>query len=133
MSWENLRQTYMSVLASEGFRPELDGDGDIHFKYEGGHYYVTDNCDDGFFYILFPGFWSIDTGDELARAALAVNTATRDTKAAKVYITRDLKRVSATFEGLVGSSSDVPHIINRALRCIRTAVRTFMDEMAKEN
>ena len=73
MGWEDLRQTYMSVLSDEAFRPEIDSDGDIHFKYEGGHYFVTRNCDDGFFYVLYPAFWPIDDVEELGRAVMAAS------------------------------------------------------------
>jgi hypothetical protein len=129
MSWENLRQTYMSILSDEGFRPELDSDGDIHFKYESGHYFITANCDDGFFYILFPSFWSIDDVEELGRAMMAASNVTRRTKAAKVYITKDLKNVSATAEALIANPSDVRKFFNRALISIRSAVESFAKEM----
>jgi len=32
---ESLQQMYMDYLVEEGFRPEIDGDGDVHFKKEG--------------------------------------------------------------------------------------------------
>jgi hypothetical protein len=133
MSWEDLRETYMTILADEGFRPEVDSDGDIHFKYEGGHYYITSNCDDGFFYILYPGFWGIDDEEELERAVMAASKATRLTKAAKVFINSDLKDVSATAETLIVNPGDVQKLINRALRCIRSAVASFTKEMNEEN
>ena len=129
MGWEDLRQTYMSVLSDEGFRPDIDSDGDIHFKYEGGHYFVTRNCDDGFFYVLYPAFWPIDDVEELGRAVMAASNATRSTKAAKVYIDSDLKDVSATAEALIASPSDVRKFVVRALSCIRSAVESFRKEM----
>ena len=129
MGWEDLRQTYMSVLSDEAFRPEIDSDGDIHFKYEGGHYFITRNCDDGFFYILYPAFWPIDDVEELGRAVMAASNATRSTKAAKVYIDSDLKDVSATAEALIASPSDARKFVIRALGCIRSAVESFRKEM----
>jgi hypothetical protein len=129
MSWEELRETYMTILADEGFRPEVDGDGDIHFKYEGGHYFVTRNCDDGFFYILYPGFWAIDDAEELERAVMAASKATRVTKAGKVFIDDDLKDVSATAEMLIVNPADVQKLLTRSLRCIRSAVESFKREM----
>lgn len=67
VDWSNLRQTYMSTLTDLGFRPEIDGDGDIHFMYEGGNYFITDICDDTYFYLLFPGFWELeDRSEQLA-------------------------------------------------------------------
>jgi hypothetical protein len=112
----------MSILSDEGFRPEIDSDGDIHFKYEGAHYYITSNCDDSYFYILFPSFWPIDDVEELGRAMMAANNATRNTKSAKVYIRNDMKAVSATAEALIASPSDVRKFIDRALRCTVRAV-----------
>ncbi len=133
MSWENLRQTYMSMLSDEGFRPEIDSEGDIHFKYEGGHYYITDNCDDGYFFLLFPGFWTIDNVEELGRAVMAANNATAWTKAAKVYIPPHMKSASATVEVLIASPSDVRKILDRALRSIVSAVERFGNEMREQS
>jgi len=78
-----------------------------------------------------PGFWRIDTVEELAVATLAANTATRNTKAAKVTINRDLKKVSATAEALIGNPSDARKFIGRALRCLRSAVTEFKEEVRK--
>lgn len=129
MDWHDLRAKYMATLASEGFRPELDSDGDIHFKYEGRHYYITDNCDDGYFHMLYPGFWPISSGEELARVMVAATTATRGTKAAKVWVHSDFKNVSAVLSALISDPGDVRIFVERGVRCIRAAVDTFKDEM----
>lgn len=129
MAWEDLRQSYLAILNSEGFRPEVDSDGDVHFKYEGGNYFVTSNCDDGYFQLLFPNFWRIESGEELAKVVLAASTATRGTKDAKVWVNASLDNVSASAESLINSPADVRHFLGRSLRVIRRAVDTFVEEM----
>jgi len=133
VSWEDLRSTYVSMLTEEGFRPEIDSYGDIHFKFEGGNYYITNNCDDTYFYLLYPSFWSISGDAELSRAMRAANAATRTTKAAKVYVHPDGSDVSATLEVLVASPADVRAFLARGFRCIRSAVNSFIEEMNKQN
>ena len=35
------QNTYFGLLSKEGFRPEIDSDGDIRFKYEGYIYFIN--------------------------------------------------------------------------------------------
>jgi len=124
-----MRRKYMSMLTDMGFRPEIDSQGDIHFKYEGGNYYITDNCDDTFFFLLFPGFWSLDSRNEQLAGLMAANSATRQVKAAKVFVSSKLDRVTASLECLITDPDDVPSVIMRGLRCIQQAVNIFKEEM----
>lgn len=129
MDWQDLRTRYMSILVDLGFRPEIDSDGDIKFTYEGGKYYITDNCDDSYFFLLFPGFWSFDNRDEQIAGILAANATNRQVKAATVIVNTDMTRAAITVECFIGEPSDVRSFLMRALRCIQQAVGTFRDEM----
>jgi hypothetical protein len=129
VSWESIRRSYISLLENEGFRPEVDAEGDIHFKYEGGHYYITSNCDDTYFHMLYPGFWSIDGRNELLAALLAANSINKTYKAAKVLINKDGDKVSATLEAFIAQPSDARIFLRRALRCVQGAVDDFGKEM----
>jgi putative sensory transduction regulator len=129
---QEAREGYMTILTDEGFRPEIDSDGDIHFKFEGGHHYIiVSNCDDNFVEITFPGFWSIDDKEELSAALLAANNANRRTKASKVCVTSDGDRVSASVESYFANQSDVGGFLTRALRSLQLAVEIFRDELKK--
>ena len=41
-----LRNEIKQFIAEEGFMPEIDSDGDIHFKKEGDNYYITVSAND---------------------------------------------------------------------------------------
>ena len=117
------------MLSDMGFRPEVDSDGDIHFRYEGGNYYITSNCDDTYFFLLFPGFWTLDSKAEQLAGLLAANNASRRVKAAKTYVTPNMDRVSVSLECLVGGPSDVRGFLMRGLRCIQQSVTVFKEEL----
>lgn len=122
----------MNLLINEGFRPEIDSDGDIRFKYEGGIYYILNTNDDGYFQVVFLGFWKIDRGAELGAAMLAASNANRRTKVAKLWADSDFNRMNASAEIFFSDWSDLTGpIITRCLRAIRTAVDTFREEFAK--
>jgi hypothetical protein len=132
MEWDELRKIYLSILSDEGFRPEIDSDGDIHFKHEGGNYYILEDSDEQCIYILYPNFRAIDS-EEQVQALRAAATATRTTKAAKVLLTPKGDSVSAAFESLVSAPPEMRHILVRGLRCIQSAVNKFKEEMNKND
>ncbi len=128
MDWPDLRQGYLALLNEKGFRPEIDSDGDVHFTYEGGHYFVTNNCDDTYFHLLYPGFWSLGNRDEQVAGLLAANATNRRMKVAKILLNSDLTRASVTLECFIGQASDVGSFLMRALRCIQQTVDVFREE-----
>ena len=66
-------------LSTEGYRYDVDSDGDVHFKYEGINYYFTvDNNDQSFFRIIMPAIYKVE--GNRARVLEAANTITRDIK-----------------------------------------------------
>jgi hypothetical protein len=132
VSWEELRTAYMSILVEEGFRPEIDSEGDVHFRYEGGHYFITSNTDNTCCCILFPNFWEISSDAERIKAMVAANNANRATKAAKVWLSADGQNTSASLEALVGAPAEVSGIFSRSLNCLRTAVDRFVEDMRKD-
>lgn len=119
----------MNILVGEGFRPEIDSDGDIKFKYEGGTYYVINQEDSEYFQILFMSFWRIDGGAELGAAMLAATRANRETKVAKVWANSDLDRMNASAEIYCSDWSSLNgRVVMRCLRSITTAVERFRDD-----
>lgn len=132
MASDDLRRQLMDVLSREGFRPEPYSDGDIHFKYQGGNYYIFTNDDDReFFQIVYPGFWSIGSDEELDRFLRAAARACRETKVAKVYPHADLKNASITAEIFISDISQVQPVLNRMLSCMSTSLDMFRTEMRR--
>lgn len=121
----------MSLLSTEGYRPEIDSDGDIYFKHEGNGFYITSNCDEHYFYLFKAGTWSIDSSAERAAASIAAHNATRQTKVAKAYFDRDMTSVRFSAESFIEGPSASSLIVARSLRSLDTALDNFRSEMRR--
>lgn len=127
---QQLTHMYMEYLTEEGYNPSLDADGDVRFKAEGFTYYIIiDEKDERYFRLLFPNFWSIDDGEELARALVAANYATMVTKVAKVYVREDGKDTSAAIEMFVDPPEQFKSTFPRCMSALRASVNTFVEKM----
>jgi len=123
-------QMYVSYLREEGYAPEVDKDGDVMFKFEGGTYFVlVDEEDEMFFQIMFPSFWPIESEEEGARVEKAAQLATRITKVAKVYRQRD--NVNASVELLCVPPEAFKAVFRRALGSIQAGVSNFRAAMSE--
>ncbi len=130
MSKANNVQFYSDFLRAEGYVPQLDKDGDIIFKVEGGTYLILlDERDDEFFRLTYPNFWAIESQDERIKVEKAALVATGNTKVAKIFPVGN--NVWGTIELFVGSPEAVKPIFSRSLSALRTAVNTFKEEMRK--
>jgi hypothetical protein len=55
---EDFQELYMAYLSAEGYKPEVNGEGDVKFKKEGLTYYITNNSPDAeFFQIVLPDIY----------------------------------------------------------------------------
>jgi WD40 repeat protein len=128
---QNAQQCFMDYLAEEGFRPNLDKDGDIHFKYEGNHYYLLYSARDRqFVRMIYPNFWPIESDEERQRALAAANMITGQCKCCKVYVSDE--DVNAAVELFVAEPSHAVAVLGRALGALQHGVKTFAEEMRKE-
>jgi len=127
-SKEERQKAYMEFLTREGYRPDIDSDGDVRFKHEGFTYFIeVDEKDDKYFRIGFPNFWSIDSDAERARVLVACDEATRRCKGAKVYSVRD--NVWASFETFFDETRQYEPVFRRMMGALRTAVSAFVQKM----
>ncbi len=121
---------YLDHLRDEGFRPGLDGDGDIRFKIEGRTYVIlVDERDLGCIRIVYPSFWSVESPSERQLAIEAAERATAETKVAKVYLVGE--STWAAFEMLCDPPESLKAVFPRAIRTIRAATRNFVERMKK--
>lgn len=131
MTKSELQQMYQDYLQSEGFRPEIDQDGDITFKYEGKEYYIIVDEDDlEYFTIMSFEVWKIDSPEELLKAQAACVFATRRTKVAKSFITDD--KVRFKIELFVAKPEDFKGVFIRSLGALDTVRENFVTTM-REN
>jgi hypothetical protein len=125
---EELQKLYTDALTAEGYRPELDDDGDVRFRHEGSSYFIEVREDDPmFFRVVMPNFWDIESPKERARIVEAANATCSDIKIAKVFIVRN-DTWCAVELFLPGQEHFIP-ILQRCLLAIRAAVNAFSEHM----
>lgn len=118
----------LNYLKTEGYVPNLDSDGDVHFKYEGGHYFVCFNNEDtDFFRIIYPKFWSIDDEVERDRVVRAADRATARTKVAKIFTVDG--ETWGSIELFISDFAQVEKFFPRMMSALKTAINTFLDTM----
>ncbi len=128
---EELQKLYLDALEKEGYRPELDQDGDVRFRHEGSSYFIEVREDDPmFFRVVLPNFWDIESPKERARIIEAANTTCSDIKVAKVFIVRN--DTWCAVELFLAQQEHFIPILQRCLLAIRAAVNTFSEHMRSE-
>ncbi len=124
----SLADRYMDFLTVEGYRPSVDDDGDVLFKHEGGHYYISvADEDELFFQLVYPRFWSIEDEDERQRVLSSANEINLRFKVVKIY-TRD-GDTTATLECFMSSLDDFKAYFERCMRAVQRAVSEFRELM----
>lgn len=75
-------------LSSEGYRYNIDDDGDIHFKYQGANLFITNSGEDEqFFRIIMPNIYVVE--NNRMKVLEAANMITRDMKVVKAFLVED--------------------------------------------
>ena len=132
MDKKALQELYLSNLRDEGFRGEIDSDGDIRFKYEGMNcFIVVHEDDDKFHKIIFPQFWTLETQDEKIKALIITNALNRQYKNGKLYLVGDLENVTATVELFLNNEGDFKVFFLRMMSILQGMANDFASEMKK--
>jgi len=131
---ESLQHIYFEHLIAEGFRPEIDEDGDILFKVLGSNYFIIIDESDLSFFQVYTGFWLDDMMMEDAYDL--VNFANRRSKVAKISLSTsefepERLIVSITAELLVDHPEDFVFVFNRAISLLANAKSIFQAQLAK--
>jgi hypothetical protein len=125
---EKRQQTYMKFLEANGYRPELDQDGDVAFKHEGGNYIIQiDEGDDVYFRLIYPNFWEIESEQERSDVLVASTVANAGIKCAKVFMLRD--NVWAVVEIFLAKPEDYEKLLSRSISTIQSSVNSFRSKM----
>lgn len=124
-------QLMLDWLTREGYRPNIDKDGDLVFKREGKTFLILfEEGDDLFMRLVFPNFWSIDTETERLQIAQACTSATANTKVAKVFPVGD--NVWASIELFCPSVAQFQAVFDRSLSALGASVDRFIREMRQQ-
>lgn len=107
-------------LASEGYRYEVDSDGDIVFKYQGLTLYFPNNENDPYFFrIIMPNIYQVEGNRE--KVLEAVNAVSRDMKVIKAYLVED--RLWLSIEMYIDSTPELSDFVPRCLNILYDGYR----------
>lgn len=125
-----LRGRVLDVLIDEGYRPDIDADGDVAVKVQGQQLYLR--CTEADITILRVfGQWRLGdavAGDELARLK-ACNSVTARLSVAKTTIAEDILVASA--EHVVTVATPLTQIVTTSLELVLTAVNLWHEALAE--
>lgn len=125
---EQLQKMYKEYLANEGFKPEVDADGDVIFKFEGTSYYISVDAEDQeFFRIMSTEVISVKTPEERWKSEVACVYATSKTKVAKAFISSDKVRFS--LELFVAKPQDFKGVFIRGMSALQAVRKNFVEKL----
>jgi hypothetical protein len=110
---------------------KIDEDGDIAFDYKDGHYYImTDQSDEKYVRVFFPGFFKIEKKD-VGAALSAANEATSKIKLAKIYVLKNI--VNCSVELFSESEESFFILLDRIFSIIKDATLIFYKSLKQNN
>ena len=118
----------LEFLADEGFRPKLDDDGDVYFKYEGSTYMVIANHGDAtVLSVLLPYFWPLEDPAERARALEAAMHAQATIRIGRVMVLDE--NVSASVNAYLPDETSFRAVLLRSIDGLHYLGKAFRDHM----
>lgn len=113
-------------LSNEGYKFDIDSDGDIHFKYEGINLYFTvDNNDQKYFRLIMPNIYQLE--DNRTKVLEAINTVARDLKVIKAYLIED--RLWLAVELFIDSTPELEDFFPRCMGLLKAGREKIAEEI----
>lgn len=127
----SVQKMYTSFLEDEGYKPEIDDDGDVRFKREGKTYFINVDADDAIcFRLVLANIWPIESEEERQEVRVAMDHCNAQAKVAKAYMVRD--DVWVAIETFVSKPEDFKAIFSRSLSALDYGVGLFANRMREE-
>lgn len=131
LSAKDLQKLYSDYLSGEGYKPEVDEDGDVRFKREGKTYFINvDPEDTECFRLVLANIWPIESEEERAQVMVAMDHCNAQAKVAKAYMVRD--NVWVAIETFIAKPDDFKTIFKRSLSALDHGVMLYVKRM-REN
>jgi hypothetical protein len=125
-------QLYFDFLQTEGYVPTVNEQNDVVFKQEGKTFVISvDEEDDQFLRVIFPNFWSVESGEDLVRALAMANAINARFKVGKIVVVN--KQVWAVAEMFIDSSPELAEFVPRILHILRHTADAFGTLMKAED
>ena len=112
-------------LFAEGYRPEVDSDGDIHFRVEGISFYCTKSDDNQYLRILLPNIYKVD--NNRVKVLELVNKLSKEYKVLKAYLVEDYLWLS--IEMFIDSTPEVGDFMSRCISILQSGLRDVAQEL----
>lgn len=130
-SKQDLQELYSTFLSHEGYKPEVDEDGDVRFKRESKTYFINvDAADTSSFRLVLANIWPMDNEEERAEVRIAMDHCNALAKVAKAYMVRD--NVWVAIETFIARPEDFKVIFQRSLTALDHGVGLFARRMRAE-
>lgn len=129
-SKEELQRLYIDYLTGEGYKPEVDSDGDVRFKREGKVFFINVResvNDPGYFSVVLPNIWPIEGEEEHTQARVAADKSNAISKVSKVFTVKD--DVWVSIQLFVARPEDFKGIFKRAMSALDNGVAQFNKNM----
>lgn len=128
VSKKYLQQLYVNFLTEEGYRPEIDSDGDVRFKHDGKILFIgVSESDANFFRIVLPNIWKIENDTERRKVLAAVDYSNAKSKVSKAYILNN--NVWVAIEMFVGDPEGFTTMFTRCLAALMNGKDNFVVKM----
>ena len=130
----NKKELILQILEKMGYKPEIDNDGDIMFRFQMKSVFVmTGDEDEKYVSVMLPQFHEIVDGEETLVLAVC-NKMTRELKLAKAYIDQTFKNVTATCEFFYANEESLEQNLRNSLQMlgvVRTVFRNNLEELSE--
>lgn len=118
----------LEFLTEEGFRPHLDDQGDVFFKFEGGTYYLMTSEPDPTYFALYSfRIWSLDDLAERTRAHEAAAQAHQRIRIGQITVLDD--DVNASVQAYLPDEHAWQRVLLRNVSGLQALIRTFREQM----
>ena len=127
----NKKELILQILEKMGYKPEIDNDGDIMFRFQMKSVFVmTGDEDEKYVSVMLPQFHEIVDGEEPLVLAVC-NKMSRELKQVKVYIDQTFENVTATCEFFYTNEESLKECLAHALELLGV-VRSVFKKNKKE-
>lgn len=121
----------MAAIEANGYKPQVDDEGDLYVHYQLKTIYFLDGSDDDQYVVaILPQFAEVTEGEEIQTLAVC-NKETREIKLAKVFIDQTFKHVSASCEFFYTDSECLKVCVGHALNVLGMVRSTYAKMMAE--
>ena len=131
----NKKELILQTLEKMGYKPEIDGDGDILVRYQMKSIYAfVGDEEDSYVVVLLPQFYEMEDGEESLVLATC-NKMTRELKLVKVFVDHTFKNVSASCEFFYANEDSLEQSLDKSLQMlgiVRSQFRRSKKELSEE-